>query len=49
VVRVSGSIGAAMVVLAVMARLLRVEEFDEAFGNLLRRLRGRRAAKGTRG
>ena len=48
VVRVGGSIGVALVVLVVMARVLRVQEFDEAFGTLLRRLRGRRAAKGAR-
>ena len=32
VVRVGGSITVALVVLVLMARLLRVEEFDEAFG-----------------
>ena len=31
-----------------MARLLRVEEFDEASSNVLRRLRGRRATKEAR-
>jgi putative peptidoglycan lipid II flippase len=45
VVRVGGSIGVAMVVLMLMARLLRVEEFDEAFGKVLGRLRRRRAVK----
>jgi putative peptidoglycan lipid II flippase len=49
VVRVGGSIGVALVVLVLMARLLRVEEFDEATRNVLRRLRGRRAAKEARG
>jgi putative peptidoglycan lipid II flippase len=49
VTRVGISIGVALVVLAAMARLLRVTEFDEAFGKLLRRLRGRRPAKDARG
>jgi hypothetical protein len=31
-----------------MARLLHLEEFDEAFGKLLGRLRRRRAVKETR-
>ena len=48
VMRVGGSITVALVVLVLMARLLRIEEFDEASSNLLRRLRGRRAAKDTR-
>lgn len=47
--RVGFSIGVALVVLAVMARLLRVTEFDEAFGKLLRRVRGRRTARSDRG
>ena len=49
VVRVGGSITMALAVLVLMARLLRIEEFDEASANVLRRLRGRRAAKETRG
>ena len=48
VVRVGGSIGVALVVLVLMARLLRVEEFDEAFGKMLGRLRRRRAVKEAR-
>lgn len=47
VARVSLSIGAALVVLVVMARLLRVREFDEALGNIVRRLRRRRAGHDT--
>ncbi len=43
-VRVGSSIGVALVVLVVMARLLRLEEFAEALDKLLRRVRGRRAA-----
>ena len=39
VVRVAAGIGAALLVLVGMARLLRVAEFDEAFGKLFRRLR----------
>jgi putative peptidoglycan lipid II flippase len=49
VVRVGASIGAALLVLAGMARLLRVTEFDEAFGKLFRRLRGRRPGQDARG
>lgn len=49
VIRVGASIGVALVVLAAMARLLRITEFDEAFGRILRRLRGRRQTKDTRG
>jgi putative peptidoglycan lipid II flippase len=48
VVRVGGSIGMALVILVLMARLLHLEEFDEAFGKLLGRLRRRRAVKETR-
>lgn len=49
IIRVGTSIGAALVVLAGSARLLRIEEFDEAFSNVLRRLRGRRATGAPRG
>ena len=49
VVRVGTSITAALVVLALMARLLRIEEFEEASSKLVRRLRGRRAVKESRG
>lgn len=49
VVRVGASIGVALVVLAAMTRLLGVTEFDEAFGKLLRRVKGRRPAKNARG
>jgi peptidoglycan biosynthesis protein MviN/MurJ (putative lipid II flippase) len=41
-IRVGSSIAVALLVLIVMARLLRLEEFDEALDNLQRRLRGRR-------
>ena len=41
VIRVGTSITVALLVLAGMARLLRVEEFDEAFGKIVRRLRPR--------
>lgn len=43
VLRVSVSIGGALIVLAVSARLLAVNELDEAFTQLARRLRARRA------
>jgi peptidoglycan biosynthesis protein MviN/MurJ (putative lipid II flippase) len=43
------SIGVALVVLAVLAKLLRIEEFDQAFGQILNRLRPRRAPEGPRG
>jgi len=49
VVRVGASIGAALLVLAGMARLLRITEFDEAFGKLFRRLRARRPGQDARG
>jgi zinc protease len=39
----------ALLVLAGMARLLRVTEFDEAFGKIFRRLKGRPPAQGARG
>lgn len=45
-VRVTLAIGLALVVLVAASRALRVEEFEEAFGSLLRRIRGRRRAKG---
>jgi putative peptidoglycan lipid II flippase len=41
VVRVASAIGVALVVLVLAARALRIQEFDEAAGRLLRRLRGR--------
>jgi putative peptidoglycan lipid II flippase len=40
VIRVGASIGAALVVLVAMARVLKIEEFDEAFAKVLRRFRG---------
>ncbi len=46
--RVGASIGMALAVLAGMARLLGITEFDEAIGSLLRRLRGRRPTGGAR-
>jgi putative peptidoglycan lipid II flippase len=49
VVRVGASIGVALVILAGMARLLRVTEFDEAFGKVFRRLKGRRPDEHARG
>jgi hypothetical protein len=49
VLQVGISIGAALVLLAVLARLLRLEEFDEAFGKIVRRLRPRRAPEVPRG
>jgi peptidoglycan biosynthesis protein MviN/MurJ (putative lipid II flippase) len=49
VLQVGVSIGAALVLLAVLARLLRLEEFDEAFGKIVRRLRPRRAPEVPRG
>jgi putative peptidoglycan lipid II flippase len=48
VIRVGGCIGVALVILVVMARLLRLEEFDEALGKLLRRFRGRPTARDAR-
>ncbi len=42
VLRVGTSIGTALVVLAGAARLLRIEEFDEAFGRIVRRFARRR-------
>jgi putative peptidoglycan lipid II flippase len=38
-VQVFGAIGASLLVLAAAARLLRISEFDEAFGRVMRRLR----------
>ena len=49
VLRVGISIGVAMVVLAGAAKVLRVEEFDEAFGRIVRRLRPARPAGTSRG
>lgn len=49
VLRVGVSIGVALVVLVALARLLHIDEFDEAFGKLLRRLRGAPAKGGSRG
>src|SRR5690606_13884823 len=40
VMQVGLAIGAALVVLVGFSRLLRIDEFDEAFGKLVRRLRG---------
>lgn len=48
-IRVGASIGVALLVLAGTARLLRIDEFDEAFGKLVRRLRGRRRTGDARG
>jgi putative peptidoglycan lipid II flippase len=42
IVRVGGAIGAAVVVLVVVARLLRIEEFTEATSRVLRRFAARR-------
>jgi putative peptidoglycan lipid II flippase len=44
VIRVGASIGVALAVLVAAARVLRIQEFDEAFGRILRRLRPRPAA-----
>jgi len=49
IVRVGLSILVALIVLAAAAKLLRVEEFDEAFGRILRRLRPKRATERARG
>ena len=49
VLQVGISIGTALVLLALLAKLLRVEEFDEAFGKILRRLRPRRSPEVPRG
>jgi putative peptidoglycan lipid II flippase len=49
VLQVGVSIGAALVLLAVLARWLRLEEFDEAFGKIVRRLRPRRSPEVPRG
>ncbi len=46
IVRVGGSIAVALLVLAAAARLLRIQEFDEAFGRILRRLRPAASAPG---
>ena len=48
VLRVGASIGVALVVLVAAARLLRIQEFEEAFGKIVRRLRPRRVS-GTEG
>ena len=48
-VRVGASITVAIGVLAAAARVLRVEEFDEAFAKVTRRLRGRPTSGGGRG
>ncbi len=47
-IRVGVTIGAALVVLAVAARLFGVREFDEAFGRIVGRLMKRRAPKDAR-
>lgn len=39
-VQVGAAIGVALVVLVGLSRVLRIDEFDEAFGRLVRRLRG---------
>jgi putative peptidoglycan lipid II flippase len=49
VLQVGVSIGIALVLLALLARVLRLEEFDEAFGKILRRLRPRRSPEVPRG
>lgn len=48
VVQVGMAIGAALVVLIALSRLLRIDEFDEAFGKLVRRLRGTPAGGAAR-
>ena len=47
-IRVGVTLGGALVVLAAMARLLRVREFDEAFGRIAGRLMKRRTPKDAR-
>jgi len=48
VVRVGASIGAGVLMLIGMSRVMRLDEFDEAFGRLVRRLWPRRGPGGTR-